>query len=74
MDRVEEVKKEIEKMRARHQKEWEGITDKTQGKALLQKQEQELIDAQRRFVEALKERDRRDDESKASKRGEGDYR
>lgn len=56
MDRVEEVKKEIEKMRARHQKEWEGITDKTQGKALLQKQEQELIDAQRRFVEALQSR------------------
>lgn len=74
MDSVEKVKKDIEEMRARHKKEWEGITDKTQGKALLQKQEQELIDAQRRFVEALKKRDRRDDESKASKRGEGDHR
>lgn len=54
MDSVEKVKKEIEEMmKARHQKEWEEITDKTQGKALLQKQEQELIDAQRRFVKAL---------------------
>ena len=56
MDRLEEAKKEIEEMKVRHQKEWDEIKDKTQGEALLKKQQEELINAQRRFVKALQSR------------------